>query len=162
MGNYVVNQYFIERWPSDCIYQSQKAIMKKLILILAPVAFSFALACDNAQDRYLDLQSGEKVAIEKDPETGKMVNVETKKPVYIYVDTKSKDTIYGPTGQVINGHVIKVSDGVYKYDGDGDFKVKDGDYKMKVEKDGDIKIKDGDKKVKVDGETGEKKVKKDN
>ena len=129
--------------------------MKKLILILAPVAFSFALACDSAEERYLDLQSGEKVNIEKDPETGKMVNAETKAPVYIYVDTKSKDTIYGPTGQVINGHVIKVSEGVYKYDGDGD-------YKLKVEEDGDYKIKDGDKKVKVDGETGEKKVKKDN
>jgi len=135
--------------------------MKKLILILAPIAFSFAIACDNADERYLDLQSGEKVAIEKDPQTGKMVNVETKKPVYIYVDTKSKDTIYGPTGVVINGHVIKLEDGVYKYDQDGEYKIKDGDYKMKVEKDGDVKIKTDDKKVKIDGETGKKKVKKD-
>jgi hypothetical protein len=39
--------------------------------------------------------------------------------------------------------------------------VKRDDYKMKVEKDGDVKIKDGDKKTKIDGETGEKKVKKD-
>ena len=135
--------------------------MKKLILILAPIAVSFAVACDSAEERYVDLQSGEKVEIEKDPQTGKMINVETKKPVYIYVDTKSKDTIYGLTGKVINGHVIKLQDGVYKYDDDGEFKVKDGDYKMKVEADGDVKIKDGDKKTKIDGETGKKKVKKD-
>ncbi len=44
---------------------------------------------------------------------------------------------------------------------DGSYKIKDGDYKKKVEKDGDIKIKDGDTKIKIDGETGEKKIKKD-
>ena len=67
---------------------------------------------------------------------------------------------------MINGHVIKLEDGKYKYDGlkvkldeDGDFKIKDGDYKRKVEADGDIKIKDGDKTKKIDGETGEVKNK---
>jgi hypothetical protein len=44
---------------------------------------------------------------------------------------------------------------------DGETKIKDGEYKKEVEKDGDITIKDGKTKVKIDGETGEKKVKKD-
>ena len=44
---------------------------------------------------------------------------------------------------------------------DGDYKIKDGDYKKKVEADGDVKIKKGDKTIKIDGETGERKVDKD-
>jgi len=50
----------------------------------------------------------------KDASTGLMVDAETKKPVYIYVDTEKKDTIYGETGKVINGHVV-LDDGKYKY-----------------------------------------------
>ncbi len=96
-----------------------------------------------------------------------MVNADTKEPVIIYVDTQTKDTIYGKTGKVINDHVMKTKDGKYKYVSTDDmesedaYKVKDGDYKKKVEKDGDVKIKDGDTKIKIDGKTGEEKVKKD-
>ena len=87
-----------------------------------------------------------------------MINTETNEPVYIYVDTKTKDTIYGRTGEVINGHVYVTSDGKYKYDGDDEYKIKYGDYKKKVDGD-EVKIKDGDTKIKI--EDGEKKVKKD-
>ena len=44
---------------------------------------------------------------------------------------------------------------------DGEYKIKNGDYKKEVEKDGDITIKNGDTKIKIDGETGERKVKND-
>ena len=85
-----------------------------------------------------------------------------KKPVYIYVDTKEDDTIYGKTGEVINGHVILNDRDEYVYEKDFQaYEVKGDDYKVEVEKDGDIKIKDGDNKLKIDGETGEKKVKND-
>ena len=135
--------------------------MKKLIVPALIAVASIWSACDNADDRYLDLSTGDKVKLEKDESTGLMVNAETKKPVYMYVDTKTNDTIYGKTGVVVNGHVVKV-DGKYWYDGDDDYKVKYGDdYKRKVDEDGDIKIKDGDTKTKIDGETGEKKVKSD-
>ena len=87
-----------------------------------------------------------------------MVNSKTDEPVYIYVDTKENDTIYGATGEVINGHVVMTSDGKYKYDGDDEYKIKDGDYKKKVDGD-EVKIKDGDTKIKI--EDGERKVKKD-
>lgn len=112
-----------------------------------------------------------------------MVHAETRKPVDLYVDTRSNDTIYGKTGKVINGSIRKSNSGTYTYvqanegtysakgdveDGevkvkveDGEYKIKSGDYKKKVEKDGDIKIKDGDTKIKIDGKTGERKVKKD-
>jgi hypothetical protein len=91
-----------------------------------------------------------------------MVRTDTRKPVEIYVDTRTNDTIYGPTGKVINGDVVKTKDGKYKYE-DGEYKIKDdqADYKKKAEKDGDTKIKDGDTKTKIDGETGERKVKRD-
>ena len=109
------------------------------------------------QHRYVDLTSGAYVNLEKDEQTGRMVDSKTHQPVYMYVDTKTNDTIYGATGEVINGHVVKSDDGKYKYEKD-EYKYKNGDYKMKVEGD-EVKIKDGDKKIKI--ENGERKVKKD-
>jgi hypothetical protein len=131
------------------------------VLIAAFVTVGFLTSC-KSQDRYLDLSNGDGVELEKDEKTGLMVRKDTREPVEIYVDTRTKDTIYGPTGKVINGHVVKLENGKYKYD-DGDYKIKndDAEYKKKVEKDGDIKIKNGDTKTKIDGETGEKKVKRD-
>ena len=66
------------------------------------------------------------------------------------------DVPNGATGDVVNGNVVKTSDG--KYDIDDEYKIKYGDYKMKVDGD-EVKIKDGDTKTKI--EDGEKKVKKD-
>ena len=134
--------------------------MKKIFLFAILGSAVVWSACES-NDRYLDLETGEKVELVKDDATGLMVNAETKKPVYIYVDTKSKDTIYGKTGKVINGSVVLV-DGKYIYKDDAlTVENESGDYKREVEKDGDIKIKDGDTKTKIDGETGEKKVKND-
>ena len=138
--------------------------MKKLLVPVLGIVLGLGfVACSDTKGRYVDLRSGEPVTLLKDEETGLMVDESTRKPVYIYVDTKTNDTIYGTTGAVINGQVIKNDNGeyVYKSDGDGEYKVKGDDYKMKVEKDGDVKIKDGDSKVKIDGESGEKKVKND-
>jgi len=134
--------------------------MKKIMLFAILGSAVIWTACES-NDRYLDLETGEKVELVKDDATGLMVNAETKKPVYIYIDTKTKDTIYGKTGKVINGSVVLV-DGKYIYEDDAlTVETESGDYKRKVEKDGDIKIKDGDTKTKIDGETGEKKVKND-
>ena len=129
--------------------------MKKLLLLFIFSAAVIFTACK--QDRYYDLTAGEYIKVEKDDQ-GRMVNSETHEPVYIYVDRETKDTIYGATGKVINGYVVKTEDGKYKYEGDDEFKVKYGDYKKKVDGD-EVKIKDGDTKIKIDGD--EKKVKRD-
>lgn len=131
----------------------------KTILFGFIISIAF-FACKD--DRYVDLNTGRGIKLEKDPQTGLMVNTETKKPVNIYVDTKTHDTIYGPSGKVINGSIVRISDGTYVYEQDG-IKNENGEdsYKRKVEKDGDVKIKDGDTKVKIDGETGKKTIKKD-
>src|SRR5688572_14913719 len=141
--------------------------MKKNFVLLAAITLGLCwTACSDTKGRYVDLRTGEKIEVEKDPQTGIWVDAATKKPVYIYVDTKNNDTIYGKTGAVINGRVV-TRDNVYWYDADLDntnnnsFETKSGDYKMEVEKDGDVKIKNGDQKIKIDGETGEKKVKND-
>ena len=138
--------------------------MKKLLFIVFSSCALFS--CTN--DRYIDLNTGEAVTLEKDPNTGLMVSTESKKPVQIYVDTKTHDTIYGVSGKIINGKIVRISDGKYRYDNDanvkieeGGYKIKDGDYKKVVEKDGDVKIKDGNTKTKIDGETGKKTIKKD-
>jgi len=128
--------------------------MKTLMSILfVAVSGMIFMSCDNADSRYVDLTTGEKVELVKDEQTGLWVNAETKQPVRIYVDTKTKDTIWGKTGVVINGKVNKNDGGTWVYvdadndgdrkvktDDDGDYKVKDGDYKKKVDNDGDIDI----------------------
>ena len=129
--------------------------MKHLLMLSLLAVITFT-SCK--QERYLDLTAGEYIEVEKDEKTGRIVNTETHEPVYIYVDTKTNDTIYGANGKVINGYVVKTSDGKYKYEGDDEYKIKDGDYKKKVDGD-EVKIKDGDTKIKI--EDGEKKVKKD-
>jgi hypothetical protein len=135
----------------------------KCLIFLSVTSMVLALgSCrDETKSGYYDLNRGEDVELVKDERTGLLVDAETKKPVYIYVNEKTNDTIFGATGKVINGEVV-LENGKYKYDdlkvkldSDGDFKVKDGDYKRKVDADGDVKIKDGDKKKKIDGETGE-------
>lgn len=144
-----------------------KIIMKKVLILLSVASTQMIWQSCADNNRYIDLTNGKTVTLEKDKQTGLMVDADTKKPVTLYVDTKTKDTIYGKTGKVINGHVIR-SGNSYAFDEDvaaqvpegESYKVKDGNYKMKVQKDGDIKIRDGDKKVKIDAETGERKVKK--
>lgn len=143
--------------------------MKQAILYAAlAVSMGTLYSCSENESEYIDLETGKTIKVEKDEKTGAMVNADTKEALYIYVDTKKKDTILAATGEVINGKVIKTDDNKYVYDDgsklkieNGETKYKDGDYKVEVEKDGDINIKDGDKKVKIDGETGERKVKND-
>lgn len=138
--------------------------MNKIMLTL--FAATVFVSCNNENARYTDLETGKTIKPVKDEATGAMVDEDTKKPVYIYVDHVENDTIYGRTGKSINGKLVKNSSGQYKYSDDntggdvqGEVKIKDGDYKMKVDKDGDVKIKTDDKTIKIDGETGEKKVK---
>jgi hypothetical protein len=131
------------------------------------------MSCNNNPDAdYIDLTSGKTIRVEKDEETGFMVNAETKKPVYLYVNPATKDTFYGRTGKKVNKYITVRDNGNYYYDDDdyvykngdyklktddGDIKEKDGDYKKKTD-DGDVKIKDGDYKVKTDKD-GDKKIK---
>jgi|SRR5688572_4485859 len=137
--------------------------MKKTLASALGIAMIIGLvSCSDTKDRYVDLRTGKSVELVKDEKSGLLVDANTKEPVYIYVDTRNDDTIYGKTGEVINGHVIKNDNNEYVYEKDFQpYEVKGEDYKVEVEKDGDIKIKDGDSKIKKDGETGEKKVKND-
>lgn len=143
--------------------------MKKSMLITGTLMTAiFFSSCAEKKGSYIDLATGKSIEVVRDEKTGAMINADTKEALYIYVDTKKKDTIYAATGEVINGHVIKVDDNKYVYENDeklktdnGEVKYKDGDFKTEVEKDGDIKIKNGDDKIKIDGKTGERKEKKD-
>jgi hypothetical protein len=138
--------------------------MKKLNSYLLIGLTVVMASCADKKDRYIDLRTGQTIQVEKDS-SGAWVVADTKKPVYIYVDTEKNDTIYGKTGEVINGHVVKGEDNLYWYDSDvrnndaGTNEAESGEYKKKVEGDGDIKIKTEDQTIKIDGETGEKKVK---
>ncbi|WP_154647956.1 hypothetical protein [Pedobacter arcticus] len=129
------------------------AVLVSPLLIMA--------ACSNKDSKYKNLQTGENVYIIKS-ETGQAIDSVSGKPVEFYVNTETKDTIYGETGVVVNNKVIKTADGVYKLD-ESKFKtdveklLESGD-DVKVKVDGDeMKIKTDDKKIKIDGD--EKKVK---
>ena len=150
----------------------------KHITILPGISFLIlgVISCSDNNARYIDINTGKSITVVKDSSTGYMLNAETKEPLTVYYDSQTKDTIYGQTGEVINHKVMKTPEGKYYYKiakpAEAELKVltqdeidrellKNGDYKKKVEKDGDIKIKSGDTKVKIEGETGEKKIKKD-
>jgi len=133
--------------------------MKKISLILLTLACTTAwMACNNAQARYIDLNTGENIQVVKD-EHGRLVKKEDMRPVRFYIDGKTKDTLDGRTGKVVNGELVKSDDGEYEYISVREALASDDDFKKKVEKDGDVKIKTGNKKIKIDGKTGEKKVK---
>ena len=133
----------------------------KQIIIMSVVTSLLLCGCEErTQSGYYDLNTGKSITLVKDEITGLMVDAETRQPVYIFVNRKTKDTLYGATGEVINGQVVKTENGSYKYgnltikeDGDGDFKVKDGDYKRKSDEDGEEKSKDNDGKRKASEET---------
>lgn len=153
--------------------------MKQSFILLAGIIA--ICSCNNPQSRYLDLNSNEYISLKKDSVSGYMMNKRTGEPVDVYVDTKTHDTVYGVTGEIVNGRVHKTDEGkwVVKMNGDeykaksesensakvkieGDeYKSKNGSYTVKREGDGDVKIENGNTQVKIDGKTGERKVKKD-
>lgn len=150
---------------------------EKFVFFCAAIAMS---SCENSQSRYLDLDTNEYIRLKKDSVSGYMMNSKTGEPVDVYVDTKTHDTIYGMTGEIVNGKIYKTGEEkwIVKMDGDeyeakselensakvkieGDeYKVKKGNRTVK-EKNGDRKIENGNMQVKIDGKTGERKVKKE-
>jgi len=137
-------------------------------------------SCKN-NGRYLDLSTNEHIAVRKDTTSGYIMNKKTGEPVDFYVDTKTHDTVYGATGEIVNGRLHKSEEGRWvlkrnaaefkaksesensakvKVEGEK-YKVKEGNYTVKRKENGDIKIENGRTQVKIDGKTGERKVKKD-
>jgi len=137
-----------------------------------------AVSC-NHNKRFLDLSTNKYVDVRKDTTTGQMVNAKTGVPVEMYVDTKTHDTVYGTTGETVNGRIYKNPEGQWavKLDGEeyktkseaetkvkvegNEYKYKNRNYSIKKESDGDIKIENGNTETKIDGKTGERTVKKD-
>ena len=65
--------------------------MKKTITAVVVIMSLVWMSCSTEKDRYVDLRTGESIKLEKDSETGVWINAETKKPVYMYVDTEKND-----------------------------------------------------------------------
>ena len=108
--------------------------MKKLLVpVFGFVLVSGIISCADTKDRYVDLRTGKNIELVKDDKSGLMVDKNTKEPVYIYVDTKNNDTIYGKTGTVINGQVVKKNQDEYVYEKDFEaYEAKGDDYKVEV------------------------------
>jgi hypothetical protein len=153
----------------------------KMKFVLLNLAVVLSVISCNTNERYLDLNTNNYLDLKKDSTSGYMIDSKTGEPVDIFVDTKTQDTIYGMTGEIVNGRVYKTEGGkwIVKQDGDeykaksesensakikreGDeYKAKNGNYTVKTEGDGDVKIENGKTQTKIDGKTGERKVKKD-
>lgn len=150
--------------------------MKKITLMIAVAAIGSTLwtACNRAQ-AYTDLYSGHTVYLVEDEETGMMVDRDTREPVYLYVNNRTKDTVFGPTGEIVNNRLTRTDYEdrgekggkryYYVYENgldNKDYAVKvksdDGEYKYERERDGDYKMKQGDD-YKVKYHNGEYKVK---
>ena len=84
------------------------------LILAASALFSFKFNGET-KPRYVDLNTGMPFTLVLDKATGLMVDEETGKPLNIYVDTKLNDTIYGRTGKVINGSVVKVGKNEYAF-----------------------------------------------
>lgn len=110
------------------------------------------------EGEYVNLASGEKVNIVRDPATGIAVDSKTQIPVEFYYDPVTLDTMY-QSGMVVNHLLIKEGEGKYRLDSlkikvDGDeIKIKGDSSKLKVDGD-EMKMKSGDDKMKVDGSDG--------
>ena len=135
--------------------------MKKItVILLTSVCLAGWMSCKNAEARYVDLNTGDRIKVKKDTR-GRLVNAADEKPVRFYVDTKTSDTLDGRTGKVVNGELVKVDDGTYEYLVVRETLAADDEFKRKIDEDGDIKIKTSKKKIKIDGKTGKRKVKAD-
>lgn len=135
--------------------------------------------------QYVDLTTGEQVNLTKHQANGMVYNTTTQRPLYLYINTQTGDTLYGRTGEVVNGRIwrddngkFRVDDGSFIFDNgeyrllreadslgykrktraDGGQKVKYGDYKRKTDEEKDLKIKEGEAKIK-DYNDGREKVK---
>jgi len=64
-------------------------------LLLSAIGSMIYFSCTNAGARYVDPTTGKEINLERDPHTGLMIDAETKKAPHMYVDTKTRDAIYG-------------------------------------------------------------------
>jgi hypothetical protein len=74
-----------------------KQIIISSLMITAAIIW---ISCTNSDSHYIDLQTGKRVTLMQDPATGVMVESDTKRPVYNYVDTRTNDTIIGDPDMV--------------------------------------------------------------
>ncbi|MCY7421050.1 MAG: hypothetical protein LH478_04825 [Chitinophagaceae bacterium] len=123
--------------------------MKHTTFLFVVVALGLLGSCKQKSE-YVDLNTGKTITVKTDPETGYIINTETEKPVYLYVDKSNGDTLYGRTGKVVNKKLVRTGESHFKYDDDGSYTYTNGSYVKKVDNDGDVKITDGDYKKKVD------------
>jgi hypothetical protein len=134
-----------------------------------------AIARDNTtgSQRYVDPNTGAPVDLYYNKEEKMTYNRETDKPVDLYINTNTGDTVYGKGRYVVNGYIVRGEDGVFRLDNsrvemDGDELkiIGQNGSKLKVDDD-EMKYKDGDEyKVKRDGDetkikTDDKKIKKE-
>ena len=90
--------------------------MKRVMAGMAALWLLLATtSCTGKGERYTDLNTGMAFELVKDPKTGLMVDAQTGKPLNIYVDLATKDTIDGRSGKIINGMVQKIDASFYVY-----------------------------------------------
>lgn len=124
--------------------------MKERFIFLC-VVMVILMSCQNSQTRYFDLDTNKYVGLKKDSVSGYMMNSKTGEPVDVYVDTKTHDTIYGMTGEIVNGKVHKTDEGKWIIKADGDeYKARsesENSAKVKIDND-EYKVKNGTRTVK--------------
>jgi hypothetical protein len=103
---------------------------------------------------YVSLNTKKPVKVKRDMTRGYVVDYETNEPLnYYFYNPATRDT-FDWSGNVVNGYLLRGTDGAYTLD--------ESRWRIKVDSDGDIKAKDGDDtKIKIDASSGEAKIKSD-
>jgi len=122
--------------------------------------------------KYIDLKTHKQVSVTIDTTLGQIVNTENNQPIDLFIEPTTHDTIYGPTGTVVNNYIIRSDNGDLNVDTakmnsapatdadamnsnpadhNGNYKEKDRDNKRKVKTD-DYKLKEKNGEVIKDKE----------
>jgi hypothetical protein len=103
---------------------------------------------------YVSLTTKKPVRVKKDISRGYIVDYETNEPLNFYFYNPATRDTFDWSGNVVNGYLMRGTDGTYTLD--------ESRWRVKVDDDGDIKAKDGDdSKIKIDASSGEAKIKTD-
>lgn len=99
--------------------------------------------------KYRNLKTGKMVAVTLDTNRGWLVDLATYEPLEYIINVGSNDTIFGPTGEVVNESIkYDVTESTISLD-PFKYKIDDEEIKLKFGEDAKIKIEGDETKVEV-------------
>lgn len=86
-----------------------------LFIITFAIAISYIKGREANKARFIDLNTGKRINLTPDKNSGLAIDLFSGRPVNIYVNLDTRDTIYAPSGKVINGELRRDKNGNFHY-----------------------------------------------